>query len=274
MKQIFTKNLAIAIASSALILASCHGNKSDKQTASTADSTNIKEISQNVKGVVYPLPTPFEMTRMLNNIGATYVRGILNPVDKSEKYFTEKAKALNLGIYGADLAYAATYEQKQDVKLYSQSLKKLADDLGVNIDYSKLLSDEYKEKLNNKDTLSNVITSTFYDTYKVLDQKSNPNLAIMMASGMWIELMYIATHISENTYHYPGIVKIITDQKASYSKLMDLLKEHNSNADIKDLESKLLILKPVFDKIDSGLHEKDYNLILSTIQSVRKTLVS
>ena len=146
----FNKNVAIILASAIVLLAACKsGSQSSNKEQSKADSLGLKEISENVKDVVYPLPTPFEMTRMLNNIGAAYVRGILNPTDKSEKYFTEKAKAFNLGVFGADLAYAATYDQKQDVKLYSQSLKKLADDLGINIDYTKLLSDEYKEKLNN-----------------------------------------------------------------------------------------------------------------------------
>jgi hypothetical protein len=195
---------------------------------------------------------------------------------REEKYFTESAKAVNLGVYGADLAYAATYDQKQDIKLYSGALKTLVDELGIGIDYSKILSDENKEKFNNKDTLVNFITNTFFNTYQNLNtmQKGNPSQALMMVSGTWVELMYIATHISQDTYHYTGIVKLITDQKDSYGKLMELLAGSNSNSEIKDLESKLSVLKPVFDKIESGLTQDDYNVILKTIQDVRKSFVS
>jgi hypothetical protein len=273
-KKIMNLNLAVLFAT-ALLLASCQGGvKTGSESQATSDSVNVNELSQNVKDVVYPLPTPFEMTSMLNEIGARYVASSMNSSEKIDKYFTEKSKALNLGVYGADLAYAATYDQKQDVQLYSKAIKTLITDLGISIDYSSMLTEEFKEKVNNKDSLTKVITNTFYSTYKTLSEKSNADLSIMMVSGMWVELMYIATHISEDTYNNSSLVKIIAKQRDSYEKLLSLLKEHNTSKDIKELEDKLLILKPAFDKVDSGLQEKDYKLILTTIQAIRKSLVS
>jgi hypothetical protein len=274
LKNVLQNALYLSIIAAVIILASCKSGKSGtaNDTAST-DTVNKKALSQDVKEVVYPLPTPFEVTKMLDQIGAKYNVSILNPTSKAEKYNTESSKAINLGIYGADLAYAATYDQKQDIKLYSATLKTLVDQLGINIDYSKIMSDENKEKFNNKDSLVHFITNTFYDTYSYLGKKSSPDKAIIMVSGVWIELMYIATHISQDTYHYTGIVKLITDQKDSYAKLMDLLAGKNSNPEIKDLETKLLVLKPVFDKINNGLSENDYLVILKTIQDLRKSFV-
>jgi hypothetical protein len=274
LKKFIHKKWAIIIAA-AIILAACQsGTKPAGNEIKAKDSLNMTEISKDVKDVIYPLPTPFEMTRMLKDIQAAYVSGSLNPANKVEKYFTEKSKAINLGVYGADLAYAATYDQKQDVKIYSKALKNLIDQLGINVDYSQMLSDKFKEKVNNKDTLTKIITNTFYDTYKYLNEKSNPDLAIMMVAGMWVEAMYIATNISEDTYHYSGLVQIIANQSESYTKLMKLLNSRNTDKDIKDLESKLEVLKPSFDKVKSGLMEKDYLLILNTIKSVRKSTVS
>jgi len=275
LKNLLFKQLSVVITISVLFTASCqNGNKQANQQASSTDTTSIKEISQNVKEVIYPLPTPFEMTKMLKSMGANYTSGILNPVDKAGQYFTERIKAVNLGVYGADLAYAASYDQKQDVQLYSKALKTLIDELGINIDYSNLLSDDFKQKVNNKDSLISIITTTYYNTYKYLKEKSNPELAIMMVSGMWVEAMYIATNISKDTYNNSNIVKMITNQKDSYTKLLKLLNEYHTKADVKELETKLLILKPAFDKVKNGLSEKDYLLILQTIQSVRKSFVS
>ena len=273
-KNLLHKSLAIVIATGVLLFVSCQGNKSGNQAQTAGDTANIKEISQNVKEVVYPLPTPFEMTRMLSNIGVSYSSAILNPVDKAEKYFTEKSKAVNLGIYGADVAYAATYDQKQDVKLYLKALKTLVDELGISIDYSRMLSDEFKEKINNKDTLISIITTTYYDTYKNLKAKGSQESAAMMVTGMWVEVMYIATNISKDSYNNPEIVKLIAKQKDSYLKLLELLGSLNKNKDIKDLETKFMILKPVYEKVDQGLHQKDYELILKTIQDVRKSFIS
>jgi hypothetical protein len=275
LKKLLYKILIAGTATTVVLLTSCQsGNKPVIGQKTVKDSLNLKEISQDVKEVVYPLPTPFEMIQMLNDMGAKYVSGSLNPVSNVEKYFTEKSKAVNLGVYGADLAYAATYDQKQDVRLYSKALKSLIDELGINIDYKKMLTDEFREKINNKDTLAKIITNTFSNTYKYLYDKSNPDLAIMMVSGMWVELMYIATHISEETYDNTNWVRIIAKQKDSYEKLLKILNSHNSNTDIKEMETKLLLLKPAFDKVESGLQEKDYQLILTTVKSIRKKSVS
>jgi hypothetical protein len=262
------------IVATLLVLASCKGgNKTAEQDQMAADSLDKALLATDIKEVLYPLPTPFEMTRMLNDIGVTYSTKNLNDVNKVDKYFTEQSKAVNLGIYGADLSYASTYEQQQDVQLYLNAIKTLADQLGITYDYSKLLSEEYKQKMNNKDSLTAVVTNTIYEAYNYLDQKSNPDLAVTMVTGMWVELMYIATNISEDSYNFTGMVDIISKQKASYEVVMGLLTSKNANASIKDLETKLQVLKPVFDKVDTGLSEKDYGLILQTIKSVRSSLV-
>ncbi len=270
----FYNKVAIMLAFALVLLFSCKNasQQSNKESLKT-DSLDRTEISQNVKEVVYPLPTPFEMTDKLNAMGVKYTSAILNPADYSGKYFNEKSKALNVGVYGADLAYAVTFDQKQDEKIYSKTLKGLVDQLGINVDYSKLLSGDSNDKLNNKDTLVKIITNMFYDTYKFIDKKNNHDLAIIMVSGAWVEVMYIATNISQDSYNNSEIVKLIAGQKDSYTKLMNILKECDKGSDIKDIETKLQVLKPVYDKVDNGLTESDYMLILKTIQSVRKSFI-
>jgi hypothetical protein len=258
----------------AMFLVSCQSSNKPSGEQAATDSLNKEKVASEVKAVVYPLPTPFEMTKMLNDIGASYVVKVLNSPENVEKYFTEKDKAVNLGVYGADLAYTTTYNKEQDIKMYLKSVKSLIDALGINIDYSPLLSEDIKLKANDKDTLTKIITNTFYETYSFLNEKSNPELSVMMVSGMWVELMYIATHISKDTYNNTQIVNIIGKQKESYTKLMELLSVYKASVDINDLQSKLEVLKPAFDKVESGLTVKDYNLILNTIETVRKSFVT
>lgn len=263
----------VMVATALFVIFSCKGRTKTSEQDALSDSLDKELLASDIKEVLYPLPAPFEMTQMLDEIGATYNSGILNSPAKVEKYVTEESKALNLGIYAADLAYAATFEQQQDIQTYLNSIKSLADQLGVTYDYAALLSEESKVKFENKDSLTDVVTNTIYETYQYLDQRSDPDLAVDMVSGVWIELMYIATNISEASYNFSGLVDIISKQKDSYEKVMSLLAQRNTNPDIKTLETKLLPLKPAFDKVPAGLSEADYNLILSTIKSVRNSLV-
>jgi hypothetical protein len=257
------------------ILSSCRGNnKSIEQNLLNADSLYKEEFIQDVAESIYPLPTPFEMTNMLTDIGATYNSKIVNPSVNVNKYLTEQSKAVGLGIYGADLTYASTFQQQQDIQTYLGVIKTLADQLGIDVDYAELLSDENKEKYNNKDSLTTIITRTIFDTYQYLDEMSNPDLSVLMVTGVWIELMYIATHVSEDSYNYTGIVDIIVNQKGSFEKVLNLLDTRNTNGEIKDLEVKLQVLTPVYDKVTSGLSKQDYETILLTIRSVRNSIIA
>ncbi len=271
-RKIFSYLAAFIILS---ILASCKGNnQSIEQNLLTADSLYKEEFLQDVAESVYPLPTPFEMTNMLIDIGATYNSKIANPSENVNKYLTEQSKALGLGIFGADLTYASTFQHQQDIQTYLDVIKTLADQLGIDVDYAELLSDENKEKYNNKDSLASIITRTIFDTYEYLDEMSNPDLSVLMVTGVWIELMYIATHVSEDSYNYSGIVDIIVNQKGSFEKVLNLLDARNANVEIKDLEVKLQVLTPVYDKVTSGLSKQDYETILRTIRSVRNSIVA
>lgn len=273
LKTLIRNQLLIVILAFIAGMYACQNPSTPSGQQASTDSLSKDSIAQNVKEVVYPLPTPFELTQMLNDIGAAYVGKNLNPVNKVEKYITEKDKAVNLGVYGADLAYATTYNKEDDVKAYLKAVRTLIDALGVNIDYSPLFSDEVKMKANNKDTLVQIITNTFYATYSSLKEKNSPEMAIMMVSGMWVELMYIATHISKDTYNNTQIVNIIAKQKDSYEKLMNLIEKYPNHQALADLSGKLSVLKPVFAKVDQGLTVSDYNILLNTIEKVRKEFV-
>src|SRR3972149_9628298 len=96
----------VVIVIAVLSLVACKGgNKTADADRLAADSLNKELLASDIKEVLYPLPTPFEMTKMLNDIGAKYTAKNLNSTANIEKYYTEQNKAVNLGIYGADLAY-------------------------------------------------------------------------------------------------------------------------------------------------------------------------
>src|SRR5690606_28686195 len=96
------------------MLSACNmKRKSSGDNAESTDTLEKTRVEQDVREFVYPLPTTFEVTEMLNRIGAAYILTLSNPVSNVERYLTEKAKAINLGVYSADLSYASTYNQKQ-----------------------------------------------------------------------------------------------------------------------------------------------------------------
>ncbi|WP_372752774.1 hypothetical protein [Labilibaculum sp.] len=233
-----------------------------------------KAIEKEVRDVVYPLPTTFELTSMLNRIGADYILGLSNSTENADKYFTEKARALNLGVYSADLSYASTYQRKQETMLFLKASKSLIDNLEITSAYNETLVEEVEKNLDNKDQLVSIITNSFYDTYEFLNKNAKGNLSLLVVSGSFIEGLYIATNISDNTYANSEIVKVIFDQKESLEKLLAVLEPEAKDPNIDSILVELHGLKVSYDKIvDGSMDKAQLDEITASVTKLRESIV-
>lgn len=259
-----------------LVLASCKsGSEADRASdKQSTEELNKETIEKEVENLVLHLPTPFEFAEMLNNIGARYVPDVLNSPDNIDRYFTERQKALNLGVYGADLGYSSVYEKTQQTTKYMEVVKTLLDELKVDVDYSFFVDEEQRERLNNPDTLVTLLTNTFYDVYEFLNQKNSSELTALMAAGTWIEGLYIATHISEDTYNNVDMVSLIYEQSESLEQLLELMKNYQTNVAVTELYNNLSELKSMYTSTDGSLTEEELGAITSKIGEIRNDVIS
>jgi hypothetical protein len=235
----------------------------------------VKEaIEKEVEEFVSPLPSSFEITQMLNEIGISYILGLSNPTSNVDRYFTEKSKALNLGVYGADLSYASTYHMKQDVMLYLEATKKLTDELEISSAFNETLVESIEKTLDNKEELIEIITNSFNDTYDFLYQNGKASLSLLVIGGSWIEGLFLTTHVSANIYHNYEIVKIIHGQKESLEKLLDILSEYKEDQIIQEFIDDLGPLKEIYDNIGETLNEEQVNAISSAVETLREKIIA
>lgn len=248
----------------------------DKKNNSSSKSENTlskKTIEKEVHDLVYPLPTTFELTSMLNGIGADYILGLSNSPDNADKYFTEKARALNLGVYSADLSYASTYHRKQETMLFLKASKKIIDNLEITSAFNETLISDVEKNLDKKDELINVITNSFYETYAFLNKNGKANLSLFIVSGSFIEGLYIATNISENTFSNPEMVKIIFDQKDSLERLLKVLQLEANDSDVASLITDLSELKTSYDKVNGSMTKAQLDEIIEKVSQLREKII-
>jgi len=267
----------ISIIALTIVLTGCAGKTSDK------DSENKKSlfkplvrdaIEQEVEDFVSPLPNSFQITQMLNDIGISYILGISNPVGNVDRYFTEKSKALNLGIYGADLSYASTYHMKQEVMLYLEVTKKLTDDLEISSAFNETLVESIEKTLDNKDELIKIITDSFNETYDFLYKNGKAGLSLLVIGGTWVEGLFLTTNVSANVYHNYEIVKIIHGQKEPLEKLINILDEYKDDLAVKEFLDDLIPLQQIYNSIGDTLTEKQVNKITAAVESLREKIIA
>lgn len=276
--NIFRKTIPFLLAGLIVIsLINCKGNKQEGSTEESAVESKLdkEDVEKKVREIVYPLPTAFEVTEMINKIEASFIIGITNPTSNVDKYFTDKDQALNLGVYSADLSYASTYQIKQEVMNFMDASQLLIMELDITGAFSKEFIDEVEANINNKDQLIDLITNSFYDTYEYLVKSKKEDLSLLVVAGSWIEALYISTNISETVYDNPDFVKIILHQKTSLDKLIDLLTPHNEHETIKSLLNDLKPIKEVYDSVDEkGITVEQLTQIKEKISTLRNQIVA
>jgi hypothetical protein len=255
-----------------LAMVSCGGGAKQAE----GDKTDVKTKDETFKSVTkYPIPTAFEVVKLLNKAGASYILSLNNPVENVDKYFTEKSKALNLGVYGADLSYASTYQMKQETMNYLNVSKKLIEELQITSAFNKDFAERVEANLDNKDELIQIITDSFYDTYEFLTHEGKDNLSLLVMAGSWIEGLYITTQIAVVSKNNEDLLKIIANQKEPLLKLMELLEPAAADAAIADVMEMLKPLKVLFDEIaGETLAAEQFGKIEQEIAKIRVSIIS
>ncbi len=263
------------VAFSTLLFEACDhggGNSAVKMNGSVQDS-GVSHIS----GLISEIPFPGGIIDTLNSIHARYVADIANAPDNVNLYTESNAQSVNLGVYGADLAYVISLEQFQDVGKYLKNAKILADDIGIPIDFTEEMIVRSENNKNNKDSLKSIV----YQGYKVIDQtlKQNQRTAseVLVLVGGWIEGTYLTcqsfstiTDSSDRT----KLLNVLYKQQQYSGKLLDLLNSVNSSSFCSQLAGSVKDINDAFEQLQPGTHEQDsFNALNEKIKSLRSLII-
>ena len=91
------------------------GSKEGTGETEQADTTGMesggmKKMDEKAQNIFYSIPSPIELAQLIQRAGAKYNKNLLNSIDNVGKYESNSSKALNLGVYGADLSYTSVFD--------------------------------------------------------------------------------------------------------------------------------------------------------------------
>ena len=261
-----------------MIFFSFSGCKNKSSQSSDFEDDIVIEESDSKEQVLqeitdYPLPTAFEVTKLLIDAGAGYILDLCNRTDNLDKYINLQSKALNLGVYGADLSYAATYNQTQETMQYLEATSKLINDLQISTGFNQSLVTRVEDNLDNVDSLIIIISDSFYSTYEYLVENEQDNISVLVMAGSWIEALYITTQISIISMNNEKIVEIISDQSSTLDKLIDVIEPIKNDPMLQDIYSSLNELNTHFDNADDPFTKEQLDALIEKTESIRSKIV-
>jgi hypothetical protein len=160
------------VATILLVFSACNTTqkKQEDTTSTEVESASIEEVVMDLSG--YPIPTSYEITKLIYQSGAPYILSLSNGPEKAGEYITQRDKVLNLGVYATDLCYATTYMMKQGTMNYLEASKTLIDDLGISTTFNITYAERIEENIDDRDSLIQIVGESFGDTWNYLVDNS------------------------------------------------------------------------------------------------------
>lgn len=253
-------------------------NSQQNQLSTDTDTTSLVKDTvhaNRVKKIFYNVPSPIEMSSVIQRSGAVFRGDVLCSYKNVEKYTTPSKQAIMLGVYGADLSYVRLFEQIQTAINYLSSIKKLCDVIDIPQEQGSLAIQRMEKNIDNKDSLLQIISETYAATDSYLKDNGRGNTATFVILGGWVESLYIASQIAD--YNNPSnkeIIDRIGEQKYSLSNMIELIKAYPEDKELQSYVQPLEDLKKVYEEVNieyvKGEVKTDPSKKLTTIYSVAK----
>jgi hypothetical protein len=242
-----------------LVLFSCGGDGVDVSsdqpdsdelivvTDNVLDST--ESMNTNINGKIFSIPSPIQMVSLIKKQDDVYNASVMTDAGNVDKFTTTFKRAINMGVYGADLGYATIYEKNLQAVSYLNSVDKLSTELGIAGAFDADLVQRFIDNGNNQDSMLIIMSEGYRKGDQFLKDNEQHDVASLILTGGWIESMFFATTSFQKTKDQE-IANRIGEQKTALKTIVDLLNDFNGEGTYTDLITKLKDLQTDFDKIE------------------------
>ncbi len=251
------KNLNLFFAAAiGLVAIGCSNNQGNSKVKQNIDiNVDVSADINRAQQVFYALPSPIETAHLIQSAGVSYNMDLSNPVDNAEKYSTTMKKALNFGVYGADLSYASLFNQTQTTIQFMATEKKIAEELGIYDFVDADVAEHIESIINDRDSVMEILADGFTNASDCLKDAGRAEVAALIVAGGWIEGLYLATQLAGLSADNSRLIDLVIDQRLSLTILIKLLDNYKTLPSVSTVYDWLIDLQSTYDKVKATTSE-------------------
>ncbi len=231
------------------LLTSCGG---ESMVVEEAIEEVVEEAAPERNETYYRIPSPDEMFAFIKESGLPFNGELLNPIKNVNRYSDPKMKALNFGVYSADLAYTAAFKEFNETAKYFLTIQKLAESVGISAAFDPATIERASANLENADSLVAITNTSYFNVVDYLEQNEQGDKLGIIASAGWLETVYVIANSIDYAKDKDAVNRL-ADQKFALDNLLDYMADYKENADVADVLSWFNELELVF----ANLAEKE-----------------
>lgn len=240
-----------AAAFAAIFMVGCVSDVKKEESSSNeptpVDSSAMKLMS--IGGSMFSIPSPIQTALLIEKSGADYNKGFLNDAKKVATYATNYQKALNLGVYGADVGYVTIYDQSQDAIKYLGVINKLSAELGITGAFDENTIKRFESNFGKRDSMLNLVAVAYRNADAFLKDNDRLNVGALVLAGGWVETLYFSTQIAVKDGDQ-DVINRIGEQKYTLNNIIKMLTPYYNQPEYDVLVDDLIELAYDFDAID------------------------
>ncbi len=243
------RNLFILLACLSLLTACAEKQtESEKQVKDQPKETATEKQGEVVpkRKTFYPIASPEQMFEFISDNGIGYRKELINSAENQQAYTESSKKALNLGVYIADLSYAAAYQDVEStIELY-RVVRALGSDLNIDEIMNEKMMKQVEDNLQNKDSLAMIAGRSYFRAVDYLEENEMQAKLALLSVGGWIEGLYISINSIADFNTNSPTVQRIADQKITFGNLYNYLKKQTGDAEVEQCLEDLEPIRTLF----------------------------
>ncbi len=209
------------------------------------------EISkETIDDIIQSVSSPVEMAALVKGLGVDYSNKYLAPTDKADELSDRFSQALNLGIFAADLGYLNMYNKTSSVIEYISAIKTLADEIRVGQFFDFNTLKRLAQNYQNLDSLMYLSLRSFNEMDQYLRDNNRSGESALIITGVWIEGLYLATQVANDSPNHPELAERIGEQKIILEKLVLIIDNYKKNKQFAGLLEDLNEINSYFKDIE------------------------
>lgn len=195
----FLKRIAYCV----LLTAYCALTACGEKPTETVKNDSVKENplmknlteqeQEELRKIIASIPIPFAILNNVSESGLPYNKEFLNPETKVSQYNTAEGQAVNIGIYGADVAYIIAFERLGESGAYLKSIRQLADAVVIPTVFDESSMNKYQVNSDKQDSMQKMIYTSYTKIDSTLQSNERFGLAALVVTGGWVESLYLTT---------------------------------------------------------------------------------
>jgi hypothetical protein len=226
-----------------------NGQAQGADTLDTVVEQRSSDLMQ-VGGKLFSVPSPVQTALLFRKLGVGYDKALLLPVEQAGKLAGRNGRALAMGMYGADLAYATINKDGTRALGTLGVIEKLSAGLELSNAFDKNLIDRFKKNVANDDSLLSLNGAAFRSADAYLKDNGRDDVSVLVLTGGWIESLYLTINASSSKGG-DALAARVGEQKRSLDDLVAVLQANDKDGSCAALVAEMKALQQAYAGVTS-----------------------